>query len=511
MLIKWYARPVDNSVIFSAAVSICLVSALLFVSPHVIAETAKAPVSILAEDESVEEIETSAPRASRETDNDAAEDSANELGTETATQRSQEKPSGAAEPVKIVAPNIDLKEVAPPPEPVKPAPQDEDTSDTSDSDSSPDQPPRPVERDAAVAEPQDTNSGDAVSAPEAVISGQNDFAEEGPGTGAAPKAPAEAKPFSLLNSDVLPGTSTRLAWSPGIQIAGLSQPTPVLVVNGTSPGPVLCLTAAVHGDELNGIEIVRRVMYDLEPRKLAGTVVGIPIVNVQGFQQGSRYLADRRDLNRYFPGDPGGSLAGRIAHSLFEQVIRHCDMLVDIHTGSLKRTNLPQMRADMNDPAVAEFTRGFDGMAIVHSSGGTGMLRSAAVTAGIVSVTMEAGESLRIQEDQIEAGVNSINSLMEKQKMLERFFVWGDPEPVYYDSHWLRAEHGGILFSDVRLGATVMEGEILGIVADPITNEQHPIRADSDGRVIGMAVDQVVMAGFAAYHIGLKAEVPGEE
>ena len=309
----------------------------------------------------------------------------------------------------------------------------------------------------------------------------------------------------------MPGTSTRLAWSPGIQIAGLSQPTPVLVVNGTDPGPVLCLTAAVHGDELNGIEIVRRVMYDLEPNKLSGTVVGIPIVNVQGFQQGSRYLADRRDLNRYFPGDPAGSLAGRIAHSLFEQVISHCDMLVDIHTGSLKRTNLPQMRADMNNPAVAEFTRGFDGMAIVHSSGGPGMLRSAAVSSGIVSVTMEAGESLRIQEDQIDAGVNSINSLMEKQKMLERFFVWGDPEPVYYDSHWLRANHGGILFSDVKLGATVVEGEVLGIVADPITNEQHPIRADSDGRVIGMAVDQVVMAGFAAYHIGLKAEVPGEE
>lgn len=444
MLIKWYARSFSLAVIFPSAVSICLagarfsVSALFVVSAPLLAETAKVSVSIQGEDESVEEIEASEPRQYRVTDNDTAEDRTNELGTETAAQRAQEKPPDTAEPVRVVAPDIDLKKIA-------------------------------------------------------------------------PVLPAQAKLFSLLNADVLPGTSTRLAWSPGIQIAGLSQPTPVLVVNGADPGPVLCLTAAVHGDELNGIEIVRRVMYDLEPAKLSGTVVGIPIVNVQGFQQGSRYLADRRDLNRYFPGDSGGSLAGRIAHSLFGQVIRHCDMLVDIHTGSLKRTNLPQLRADMNNAAVAEFTRGFDGMAIVHSSGGPGMLRSAAVASGIVSVTMEAGESLRIQEGQIEAGVNSIASLMEKQKMLQRFFVWGDPEPVYYDSHWLRADHGGILFSEVRLGATVMEGEILGIVADPITNEQHPIRADSDGRVIGMAVDQVVMAGFAAYHIGLKAEVPGEE
>jgi predicted deacylase len=251
-------------------------------------------------------------------------------------------------------------------------------------------------------------------------------------------------------------------------------------------------------------------MYDLNPEKLSGRVIGVPIVNLTGFQQGSRYLPDRRDLNRHFPGTPDGTLADRVAHSLFNNVIRHCDMLVDIHTGSLKRTNLPQLRADMNNPDVAEFTRGFDRMAVVHSSGSPGMLRTAATEAGIRTVTLEAGESLRIQEHQIEAGVNSLNSLMEKHGMISRMFVWGDPEPVYYDSTWIRAQHGGILFSEIKLGATVSEGEVLGYVADPITNEQHPIRATSDGRVIGMAVDQVVMAGFAAYHIGTEAQVPGE-
>ena len=316
---------------------------------------------------------------------------------------------------------------------------------------------------------------------------------------------AQAQPFKMLSGEVLPGTTARLAWAPGIQIAGLSQPTPVLVVNGDKPGPVMCLTGAVHGDELNGIEIIRRIIYDLDPRELSGTVVGVPIVNLQGFQQGSRYLADRRDLNRYFPGSESGSLAHRIAHSLFEQVILKCDTLVDIHTGSLKRTNLPQLRADMNHPEVAELTRGFDGMVVVHSSGNSGMLRTAATAAGIPAVTMEVGESMRIQDDHIDAGVNSLFSLLERQGMIARLFQWGDPEPVYYRSHWIRVDQGGILFSDVKLGAYVTEGTILGTVSDPITNEQAPVRANADGRVIGMAVDQVVMAGFAAYHLGSRA------
>ncbi len=184
-------------------------------------------------------------------------------------------------------------------------------------------------------------------------------------------------------------------------------------------------------------------------------------------------------------------------------------MLVDIHTGSQKRTNLPQLRADMNNPDVATFTRGFDRMAVVHSSGSPGMLRTAAVNAGIRAVTLEAGESHRIQEHQIEAGVNSLISLLEKQEMISRMFVWGAPEPVYYDSLWVRVDQGGILFSKVGLGDKVNKGDLMGQVTDPITNAQYPVRATRNGRLIGMAVDQVVMAGFAAYHLGTKANTPG--
>ena len=435
-------------------------------------------VAQLAEDENVEDVVRSEPRRSPGEDDDASDDGQEPSAPDTDQQTQTVKP--VVVPVtRKIAPNIDLKEVAPLPEP-EPEPETLPGAELS------------AEELQVV---QDTAQGETPAA--------EDEAD-------VPDEPVPAESFTLLGKEVLPGTSTRLAWSPQIQIAGLSQITPVLVVNGVNAGPTLCLTGAVHGDELNGIEIVRRSMYDLNPEKLSGRVIGVPIVNLTGFQQGSRYLPDRRDLNRYFPGRKEGNLADRVAYSLFENVIRHCDMLVDIHTGSLKRTNLPQLRADMNNPDVAEFTRGFDRMAVVHSSGSPGMLRTAAVQAGIRAVTMEAGESLRIQEHQIEAGVNSLNSLLEKHGMIARMFVWGDPEPVYYDSTWVRAEHGGILFSEIDLGANVSEGEVLGYVADPITNEQHPIRSTSNGRIIGMAVDQVVMAGFAAYHIGTEAEVPGE-
>ncbi|WP_257900237.1 succinylglutamate desuccinylase/aspartoacylase family protein [Marinobacter sp. F4206] len=419
-------------------------------------------VAVLAEDENVEDVEQSSPRRQ----GNASQTGSTAVSSDTKPAPTKSVQSSGTKDAKKVAPNIDLKEVTPAPK------TDVVTTPAEDSEIRP--------------------------------------GEEIQGTVAVEDTVQPAKSFTLLDTEILPGTSTRLAWSPGIQIAGLSQPTPVLVVNGANAGPTLCLTGAIHGDELNGIEIIRRTMYDLDPEKLSGRVVGIPIVNLPGFQQGSRYLPDRRDLNRHFPGSTDGSLADRIAHSLFENIIRRCSMLVDIHTGSLKRTNLPQLRADMNNPDVATFTQGFDRMAVVHSSGSPGMLRSAAVEAGITTVTMEAGESHRIQEHQIEAGVNSLTSLMERQGMISRMFVWGDPEPVYYDSDWIRAQHGGILFSEVDLGARVSEGEILGYVADPITNAQYPIRSSSNGRIIGMAVDQVVMAGFAAYHIGTEAEVPGE-
>tara|TARA_R100000656_G_scaffold11249_8_gene11996 strand:- start:25514 stop:26965 length:1452 start_codon:yes stop_codon:yes gene_type:complete len=442
-----------------------------------------------ADDENVEDIESSKPLR-KNIDHARKISHPDQAGASEDPESSPKK--------KKIAPHINLKELAPPPgvqsffpetgarETVEPEPEPEPKTATETTPKDPHEVTPTVSNDQA-SNPESTNASDTDPTKEV------------------------ARAITLLGTEIMPGTSTRLSWSSGMQIAGLSQSTPVLVVNGSKPGPTLCLTGAVHGDELNGIEIVRRTLYDLDPEMLAGRVIGVPIVNLQGFQQGSRYLSDRRDLNRHFPGNPTGNLADRIAYSLFNEIISHCTMLVDIHTGSLKRTNLPQLRADMNIAEVRTFVKGFDRMAVVHSSGTTGMLRTAALDAGIVAVSMESGESLRIQEKQIKAGVNSLNSLMEKQNMISRLFVWGKPEPIHYDSYWIRAEHAGILFSKKKLGDRVIKGQVLGVVTDPITNASHAIHARDTGRIIGMAVDQVVMAGFAAYHIGAETEIPDEE
>src|SRR5690606_17651707 len=173
-------------------------------------------------------------------------------------------------------------------------------------------------------------------------------------------------PRVILGVEVPAGTSTRLIWTPDDVASGFADRTPILVVNGRNPGKTLCLTGAVHGDELNGIEMIRRIMYQLEPEKVSGTVIGVPVVNLMGFRRSTRYLPDRRDLNRFFPGNTYGSSASRIAHSFFNNIVKHCDALVDIHTGSFHRTNLTQLRADISNEAVANLAKSFGHITVLN-------------------------------------------------------------------------------------------------------------------------------------------------
>ena len=319
------------------------------------------------------------------------------------------------------------------------------------------------------------------------------------------------EPLVFLGSEIMPATAERLSWSATELFEGVPVSTPVLVVNGALPGPTLCLTAAVHGDELNGIEMVRRVMHGLVPSKLAGSVIGIPIVNVQGFRRGSRYLPDRRDLNRYFPGNPNGSAAARIAHSFFTNVITHCDALVDLHTGSFERANLPQIRADLRNPNVVTLTHGLGSMVILHSTPAVGTLRYAATKAGIPAVTLEAGGPSQLELSEVKHGVKGIETLINSLGMFKKRRLWGDPEPVYYRSSWVRADNGGILLTDVSLGSTVRKGDVLGTITDPMNNARSELRSPYSGRIIGMARNQVVMPGFAAFHVGIQTdEEPAE-
>ena len=313
--------------------------------------------------------------------------------------------------------------------------------------------------------------------------------------------------FELLGEVIAPGTFAQLTWIATETFTSTAIPSAVLVANGTSPGPVLCITAAVHGDELNGIETVRRVLHELDPKRLSGTVIGVPIVNIQGFHRGSRYLPDRRDLNRFFPGSPTGSSASRIAHSLFYRIIIHCNALVDLHTGSFHRTNLPQLRANLNDPATLAITQGFGSTVILHSDGEEGTLRGAATSVGIPAVTLEAGGPMQVQEDAVAHSVRGIQTLLDTLGIYRRRSLFNNPEPIYYQSRWVRTDHGGILSGKVKLGRQVIEGDLLGTVIDPLTNQLQEIRSPFRGRVIGMALDQFVMPGYATFHLGIEAPV----
>ncbi|MDJ0761246.1 MAG: succinylglutamate desuccinylase/aspartoacylase family protein [Woeseiaceae bacterium] len=403
-------------------------------------------------------------------DNVSAEDSAPDTdGAETAEtldipSSSQAAATGSSEDAPPVAENVDLSE------PVN-------TSEETAAETAPETP--------GDAEPQpDPHATDPLA--DAVAAGLVN------------------RPIVLLDTTVQVATAARLSWSPAQSFEGIAAPTPVLVVNGAKPGPTVCLTAAVHGDELNGIEIVRRVLYDLDPERLSGAVIGVPIVNLQGFRRSSRYLPDRRDLNRFFPGNPTGSSASRIAHSFFTEVITHCDALVDLHTGSFHRTNLPQLRADLRNPQVANMTNKFGSTVVLHSSASKGTLRRAATDAGIPAVTLEAGEPLRVQDDAVDHGTRGIMTLLRELDMVRRVTFWGNREPVYYQSTWIRADQGGVLMSEVELGQRVKRGETLGTVTDPITNVQFDLVAKYDGRVLGKALNQFVMPGFAAFHLGIE-------
>ncbi|MGJ8670064.1 MAG: succinylglutamate desuccinylase/aspartoacylase family protein [Oceanococcus sp.] len=310
--------------------------------------------------------------------------------------------------------------------------------------------------------------------------------------------------LSLLGSEIEPGQTRRLTWKASYGFGELDASAPVLVANGVRPGPRLCITAAVHGDELNGIEMVRRIMQRLDTQTLAGSVIGVPIVNIPGFQRGSRYLPDRRDLNRHFPGDPTGSLASRIGYDFFQRIVRHCNFLVDVHTGSFARSNLPQLRADLLNPQILELTKGFGAIAVLHTAGALGTLRRAATQAGIPTVTLEAGEPDRLQTAEVAQGVKGIESLMSHLGMTPKSFLWKSSQPVFYESHWVRADRGGILFSGIKLGDTVKVGDVLGTVTDPLSNVRTDLIAPHNGKVLGRALNQFVMPGFAAFRLGIE-------
>ncbi|MDZ7811000.1 MAG: succinylglutamate desuccinylase/aspartoacylase family protein [Arhodomonas sp.] len=278
---------------------------------------------------------------------------------------------------------------------------------------------------------------------------------------------------------------------------------PVQVIHGRRSGPVLLVNAAIHGDEINGVEIIRRVLQLPVLKRLRGTLMAVPIVNVFGFTDRSRYLPDRRDLNRAFPGSQRGSLAGRLANLFRTEVLSHATHVIDLHTAAIHRENLPQIRANLDDDDCAAMARAFGTPVIVNTPLIEGSLRKTCSDENRPVVTYEAGEALRFDEASIKAGVQGVLQVMWHLGMVAQSRVRRRRGNSYAanTSSWTRAEQDGMFRAIVPLGEHVEEGQALGYIADPFGEKEIPVEAGTSGIVIGRNNLPLVHEGEALFHI----------
>ena len=309
--------------------------------------------------------------------------------------------------------------------------------------------------------------------------------------------------LELLGREVNVGTKAKFPFIPDRSFEASYLNMPVFVARGAASGPTLCITAGIHGDELNGVEVARRAFFTVDPQALRGTLIALPAINAEGVRTGNRYLSDRRDLNRAFPGREGGSVASLIAHKVFG-VISNCDALVDLHTASNNRSNLPQIRADLSDPAIEDLGIHFGLGIVVAGAGPDGSLRREAAKAGIPAIIYEAGAPHLFEEHEIARGVEGVANVMAYLDMIDREETEIPDTRVYENSRWIRVAvgNGGFFFPSVALGDFIEAGQSLGQVVDPLTDESFEVVSSIPGEVIGMALPQPVLSGYALIHLG---------
>ena len=285
---------------------------------------------------------------------------------------------------------------------------------------------------------------------------------------------------------------------------------PVMVVTGARPGPTVWISAAIHGDEIIGTEIIRQLLGRLDPAAMAGMLLAVPVVDVYGFNRESRYLPERRDLNRSFPGTPTGSLAARLAHVFSTEIVSRCSAGIDLHTGSGGRSNVAQVRGDLTDPAFMELAGIFDARVTVGSDTIVGSLRKHCVDAGILYLIYEAGEAERFDQHGVAVGLDGCLRVLGHLGLVEHPATSdrNDEHFVGTDAGWVRADHSGVFVPTIELGNVVVAGQELGDVGDTFGGSRRRVRAPVAGMVIGLAVHPLVEAGDALVHLATPLTPP---
>ena len=314
-------------------------------------------------------------------------------------------------------------------------------------------------------------------------------------------------PFEIDGQSVAPGTSRSVQ----LPVSVMSDHTPatltVHVVHGKREGPTLFVSAAVHGDEIIGVEIARRLLNAPQLSGMRGTLLVVPIVNTFGFLNHSRYLPDRRDLNRCFPGSGGGSLASRLAHLFMTEIVARSDLGIDLHSAALHRTNLPQIRVSASSRRTLDLARDFGAPVMIRAKLRDGSLRAAAREAGVDVLLYEAGEALRFDEMSARIGASGVLRVMNSLGMIPRKGLprrAGQPI-VAAGSSWVRAPAGGLMRLFREVGETVTKDQTLAIVSDPLGRVEIELTAPGPGVILGRATMPVANEGDAIYHI---AEMP---
>lgn len=309
--------------------------------------------------------------------------------------------------------------------------------------------------------------------------------------------------FNIANTEIKPLSRQRINIDMGSIFDFTEIKMPIEVLRGGKAGPTIFICSTIHGDEIIGIEIVRRILEKLDVKIMSGTLIAIPIVNVFGFNDRSRYLPDRRDLNRCFPGLKNGSLASQLAYKFMNEIVLKSDFGIDIHTGAYNRTNYPQIRTDISNHDNWLLAQAFNAPAIVNSNLRDGSLREATSQVKIPLVLYEAGEAFRFDENAVEIGVEGILRVLEAVGILNK-----TPRKqrknifVARSSSWIRASQSGICLTKVKLGSIVKKGQVLAEISNPFGDNKVLVKATQSGMVIGSSILPLVNKGDAIFHIG---------
>lgn len=317
------------------------------------------------------------------------------------------------------------------------------------------------------------------------------------------------KKFVILGKEILPGKSAQL----NLDVAKLHTTTPILVPviveRAKVDGPVVLLMAGLHGDEINGVEIVRRIIRKGYNKPLVGTIICIPVFNIFGFLNLKRELPDGRDLNRSFPGTINGSLASQFAFHFMKEIAPHVDYVIDFHTGSSQRNNFPQIRCVLKDTPSLELAKIFNPPIILNSAFISKTIRESIIKKGKKMLLFEGGKSNSIEEFVIEEGLNGVKRFLNHLGMraFKMESVRTNETIFLAESKWMRAPHSGMFQALVSNGSAVSKGDTIGIVTDPFGKSERKVKAPNDGYILCLNESPVVYKGDAIFHIGKQQHI----